>query len=216
MKDNLSVLVLGGGGHAAVVVDALLRQRPDVQIIGLLDERPEQARQRTWPTEVLGGDEHLTRFDPQQIWLINGIGSIGMAAPRRQMFEQGKRLGYRFLTVIHPAATLADQVHLGEGVQIMAGAILQTGCFIDDNSIINTRASIDHDCHIGAHSHIAPGVTLCGHVSVGHESHIGAGAVIVQGLRIGARSIVGAGAAVLHHVADSHRVVGVPAREMQG
>ncbi|MBF0124383.1 MAG: acetyltransferase [Magnetococcales bacterium] len=216
MSDQLTVLIMGGGGHAAVVVEALLRQRPEVRIVGIIDERPEQARSRVWPAEVLGGDEQLARFSPQQVWLVNGIGSVGMAAPRRQMFEQGKRLGYRFLSVIHPTAVVAAQVQLGEGVQIMAGAILQPGCGVGDNSIINTRASIDHDCQIGAHSHIAPGVVLCGGVSVGHESHIGAGAVVVQGLRIGMRSIVGAGAAVLHHVADSHRVIGVPAREMQG
>ena len=48
---------------------------------------------------------------------------------------------------------------------------------IGANSIVNTRASVDHDCRIGETVHIAPGVTLSGAVTIGDGTHIGTGAV---------------------------------------
>jgi sugar O-acyltransferase (sialic acid O-acetyltransferase NeuD family) len=209
------ILVLGGGGHASVLIEALNRQNDVYHIIGILDERPEHVTAtRSFPCPVLGGDDSLQEFAPDSVLLVNGVGSVGIVAPRRQLFERCCRLGYTFESVIHPGAILAHDIRMGHGVQIMAGAVVQTGTVIDDNVIINTRASVDHDCRIGAHTHIAPGAILCGHVQIGHAVHIGAGAIIVQGIRIGSRSIVGAGAVVLQHVEEESRVVGVPARQL--
>ena len=75
----------------------------------------------------------------------------------------------------------------------MAGAVIQPGTVIGDNSIINTHASVDHDCKIDAHVHIAPGAILCGGVCIGERSHVGTGVVIVQNCQIGPGTLVRAG-----------------------
>ena len=62
----------------------------------------------------------------------------------------------------------------------MAGAILQSGVTIGENSVVNTRASIDHHCLIESGVFISPGVVLCGGVSVEEGAFIGAGAVILK------------------------------------
>ena len=94
----------------------------------------------------------------------------------------------------------------------MAGAVIQPGTHIASDSIVNTRAAIDHDCAIGKHVHIAPGCTLSGYVTVGDETHIGAGAVVIQGINVGKRCLVAAGALVNRDLTDGDRVAGVPAR----
>ena len=48
----------------------------------------------------------------------------------------------------------------------MAGVVIQSGSVIGDNVIVNTNASVDHDCRIGQHVHLAPGVVVCGNVCV--------------------------------------------------
>jgi len=75
----------------------------------------------------------------------------------------------------------------------MAGVVIQPGCAIGENSIINTRAGVDHDCRIGHDVHVAPGATLCGTVTVEDGAFIGAGATVIQGLRVGARAVVECG-----------------------
>ena len=89
----------------------------------------------------------------------------------------------------------------------MAGCVIQTGTNIGANSIVNTRASIDHDCTIGETVHIAPGVTLSGNVRVGDRTHIGTGAVVIQGIAIDADSLVAAGAVVYRDLPAKSRLI---------
>ena len=97
----------------------------------------------------------------------------------------------------------------------MAGVVIQPGSRIGKNSIVNTKASVDHDCIIGDHVHISPGVTLSGGVTVGSTVHIGSGATIIQGMRIGDNCLVAAGAVVISPLLDSVTVAGVPAKEIE-
>jgi acetyltransferase-like isoleucine patch superfamily enzyme len=90
----------------------------------------------------------------------------------------------------------------------MQGAIIQSSVKIGKHSIINTRASIDHDCVIQDYVHIAPGVILCGNVQIGE----GAGTTIMQGIRVGKWSVIGAGSVVLKDIPDHVTAVGSPCK----
>jgi sugar O-acyltransferase (sialic acid O-acetyltransferase NeuD family) len=203
----LPVVVIGAGGHARVVIAALLIAKRNVLgCTGLAVPETDPG------VPFLGNDESLANQGPSRIELANGLGSVGRVTHRRATFEALKRQGYEFVTIVHSAAIVMKDAVLGEGVQIMAGAIVQPGCLVSDNVLINTGAIVDHDCRIGAHSHIATGARLSGGVQVELEAHIGAGATVVQGCRIGRGAVVGAGAVVIRDVAANEVVVGVPAR----
>jgi acetyltransferase-like isoleucine patch superfamily enzyme len=77
---------------------------------------------------------------------------------------------------------------------------------------VNTAAIIEHDCVIGDHVHISPGVALGGGVRIGALAHLGLGAIALPGAAIGERAVVGAGSVVLKTVPPATTVVGVPAR----
>ena len=166
------VMILGAGGHARVLADVLRLQGS--RLVGMTSN----------------DDDVLGRYSPEEIDLVNGVGSIGVPLKRRELFERFKSRGYRFTSVIHPSAILGSDVSLGEGVQIMAGVIIQPGTALGDNTLLNTRVSVDHDCVIGSHVHLAPGVILCGGVTVEEGCHVGTGAVVVQGVRIGKNTFV--------------------------
>ena len=194
------VIILGAGGHARVIAEAL--QRSGKAILGLLDARIP-AYTAVSGLMVLGGDEHLVDYSPNDVELANGIGSLpGKCEDRLRVFRTYKEKGYGFATVIHPSAVLPEELALGEGAQVMAGAILQPGVAVGINSIINTGAIVDHDCIIGDHCHIAPGTVLSGGVRVGDEAHIGTGAHVIQGMVIGRGAVVAAGATVYRPVAE--------------
>ena len=79
-------------------------------------------------------------------------------------------------------------------------------------AIINTRAIIEHECHIGPFTHIAVGAVLCGNVDVGDDSFIGANATITEGTKLGNHVIVGAGSVVRQPLPCGCMAAGVPAR----
>lgn len=204
------VIILGGGGHARVLIDIL--QTHDVEIIGITLAEPTFDELFGYP--VLGNDKAVYRWKPSDVLLVNAIGSIGIPTNRKLLYEKFHAKGYRFASVIHPSAIIASDCKLGEGVQIMAGAVLQSGSCIGNNVIINTKASIDHDTVVGQHVHIAVGSTIAGGVRIGDCAFIGAGSTIIQNIDIGANSIVAAGAVVIRDVKESTTVMGVPAREV--
>lgn len=201
-------VILGAGGHARVLL-ALMRAA-GYEVQGVCDPRLVADGTSSWEgLDVLGDDAVLAKcFDPDQIVLALGVGQLSAGTLRSRIYDQWRNRGYEFPALVHPTAWLASDVVLAEGVQVMAGSIIQPGCVIGENSIINTRASVDHDCNIAANVHVAPGATLCGSVSVASGAFIGAGAVIIQGLHIGEQAIVGAGATLVRDLGPHHTIIG--------
>ncbi len=198
------VIILGAGGHARVVIDAL--RRAGHGVAGVCG--PELTQGQTGPLGVpaIGDEAALAKLDSGKYLLANGIGSVGKIDVRKAAFEHWTLLGWRFATVTHPSAVVGSDCVLADGAQIMAGAVLQPGVHVGRNTIINTSASVDHDCRIGDHVHIAPGVVLSGDVVVGVGSHLGTGAVVIQGVSIGAGCLIGAGAVVTKVIAPGGHV----------
>lgn len=207
---NYPVIILGAGGHAKVLIDALRLQ--SVALLGVTDADSSRAGQLLFGVPIIGGDEEITKYSTEVIRLVNGLGSVRVNPQRRHLFECFKSKGYQFASVVHPSAVIAADSVLSEGVQIMAGAIIQAGCHIGVNTVINTGSIVDHDCHIGDHAHISPGVTLSGGVWIGEGAHVGTGAKVIQGVKIGLNSLVAAGAVVIRDVENGATVAGVPAK----
>lgn len=204
-------VILGGGDHAKVLVDALITSGGIVPKVALdLDSR--RWGQNIFGVPIIGDDAQLLELREQGIdSFIVGVGSTGNSHSRRKLYEKSCRHGMNPLGVQHAAAICSSTAELGKGVQLLAGAIVNSAAKIGDNVLINTGAIIEHDCRLADHVHVATGARLAGRVLVGRGSHIGIGATIRQGIRIGDGSIVGAGAVVVKDVPDGCTVVGVPA-----
>jgi len=89
---------------------------------------------------------------------------------------------------------------------------VQPDVIIGKHVIINTCASVDHDCKLEDFVHIAPCVHLAGGVLVGEGSLLGVGSSVIPYRRIGKWSIVGAGSVIVNDIPDHVTVVGVPAK----
>lgn len=203
------VIMIGNGGHARVLVDILLLQNRE--IIGYTAPEKEE---NPYGLDYTGNDQFIMEyFSPSDVELVNGIGSVSSTNLREKLYNEFKSQGYFFSSVIHPSAIIASTVKMGEGVQILAGTVIQPFAKIVDNTIVNTSASIDHDSIIGKHCHIAPGCVLSGSVHVGNGTHIGTGTTIIQNIKVGKNVLIGAGSLVIRDVEDNKVVYGCPAKE---
>lgn len=196
-----SLYLLGAGGHGQAVWN--LAQDSGYQPVAFIDHHLQVASVLELP--VYSEDRWL---QPQDALII----SIGDNTIRARLSQQ---LQVQYPVLVHPRAVRARRVTIDAGTVVMPGAVLQVGVQIGRHTIINTRASIDHESRIGDYVHIAPGAVLSGDVVVENLAQVGIGAVIDRGLRIGVGAVVGAGAVVLEHVPDYAVVVGSPARVLR-
>lgn len=209
---TLPVIVVGAGGHALVVADALLACGR--QVLGFVDPETAKAGTQMLGLPVFGGDAELHRFTPDAVVLANGIGGVGHGGGdplRAQVQLKLEAAGWHFTTVRHPAAVVSAHAQVGAGAQMLAACVVQPGAQLGRGVIVNTRAVIEHDVCVGDFAHIAPGAVLCGNVVLGAGAHVGAGATVRQGVVLGAGVVVGIGAAVVADHATGV-LVGVPAR----
>lgn len=191
------ILVVAAGGHGRVVLDALLIS--EARVRGLVDPQLKPGSE-VMGAPVLGGDEVFEDPSYSGCHLANGIGANPSTQERTAIFLRLKALGYEFVKIIHPSATVSPLAKLDEGCQIMAKAVVQCGTHIGRNVVVNTAASIDHDSVIADNVFISPGAILCGNVELGNRVFVGAGAILLPGIEIGEDAIIAAGAIVRQDV----------------
>ena len=208
-------VVVGAGGHGAVLAEALLAAGADV--LGFTDADPARHGRSVCARPVLGADDALDAHSPEAVRLVNGVGGVGVAGDtlRRRVQEGLEARGWRFAGVRHPSAVVSSHARLADDAQVLAGAIVQPGARIGRGAIVNTAAVVEHDAVVGDWTHVAPRALLCGDVRTGAHCHVGAGAVVRQGLVLGDAVIVGAGAVVVADQADAATLLGVPARRRE-
>ena len=214
-NNGRDLYVLCAGGHARVVIDILLSAKRAVA--GLIDADESLHGTSVLGVPVAGNDDFIAAMDPESVVLVNALGNrphIGTSDlhRRRALFEKFKARGFAFETVVSTDATVSKNIRLEEGSHVITRAVIQPGSVLGADTILNTGASLDHDCIVGAHSHIAPWAVLCGGVTVGDECHIGARAVLVPGITVGDGAVIGAGAVVIDNVKAGITVVGNPAQ----
>jgi UDP-perosamine 4-acetyltransferase len=202
-----AIVVVGGGGHARVVMEVLLAAGR--RVAGYTD--PASAGGAFGALSCLGDDGSLAALAGRFRYAIVAVGDN---ARRDQLAARAVELGFDLVNAIHPSAQISPSVTLGSGIAVMANAVVNAATIIHDNAIVNTAATVDHDCRIGRSVHVAPGCHLAGYVTVEDGALLGVGAVVGRGqpLRIGERAVVGAGSVVFRDVPRFATVAGNPAR----
>lgn len=208
ISPSKTLLIWGAGGHAKVVAD--LARICGWSIAGFLDEDIARHGQEFYGATILGGRDSLAT--PQTDRHAPIIVAIGSNAVRDRCIADALRAGFTVPVLIHPAAVVSPTAILESGTVVMAGAIIQAETRIGLGGIINTGASVDHDCVLGRCVHVAPGARLTGQIQVGDHTLVGVGAVVIPRVSIGKNCTIGAGAAVISDVPEGQTVVGVPAR----
>lgn len=203
---NRPIIILGFGGHAGVLLDTLTLLNKNIK--GYVAPQKDD----NFGLDFLGSDEAIQKYDPEEVILVNGLGSLPGSNRRWELEKKFSELGYEFEAVLHPSAVIATNTKLSKGVQVMAGVVIQPNVVIGDSTIINTGATIDHDSSIGAFCHISPGVTISGNVNIKDNVYIGAGTIVIQGIRIASEVAVGAGSLIYNDI-DSGKQLLQPRNE---
>ena len=210
------LIVLGGGEHARVVMDAARTQGDRWTVQGYSAPEPAAAPLREVPW--VGDDATLAArlvdlAHEERPWLVLGFGggqTAGTLAARAAVTERFP--GARWATIVHATAWVSPEATLGSGAVVLAGAIVNTGAQVLRHAIVNSAAVVEHDVVIGAGSHVAPGAVVGGGARIHENAFIGLGARIRDHVDVGAGAIVGMGAVVVETIEPGATVIGIPAR----
>ena len=198
-----SVMLMGGSGHARVLIDCI--RASGREVYGILDDTLSTGT-TVLGVPVLGKITDWTRYT-EHPFLI----AIGNNEVRGKIAREVKVV---WATVVHPTAVVSDYAVIGEGTVIMPRAVVNAGAMIGCHCIVNSGAVVEHDNKLGDYVHISPNAALGGAVSVGDGTHIGIGACVRNNICICGSSTIGAGAVVVKDIMEPGTYVGVPARRM--
>ncbi len=206
-------ILWGTKGHALVLAEIVQEQGGEV--ITLFDNSS------TADTFLPGIEIHRGQAE-YDAWLLeqentsttSAIAAIGGARgrDRRELLKIFRDSGFKTPTLVHSSAVASGSALIGENSHILAGAVIAPMAELGEACIVNTNASVDHECVLAAGVHIAPGATLCGCVRVGENTLIGAGSVVLPRIVIGSNVVIGAGSVITHDVPDGVLVYGNPAK----
>lgn len=206
------IVFWGAEGHARVLRE--LCDRQGINLVALFDNNPKAVSPFDG-VPIFYGQEGFLRWrsavgskDISCLVAIGGARGRDRIAIQRFMAEHGVPPAVG----VHPAAFVARDAVIGPGSQLLAQSAICAASVLGDACIINTKASVDHECRLGDGVHLAPGATLAGCVSVGNWTLIGPSAVVLPRIRIGENSIIGAGTVVTRDVPDNVVAYGNPAR----
>ena len=193
------MLICGAGGHAKVIFDILNSQGVEVQ--AFVGKNESISEFMGIPVEA--------NYDPAKYPESSLIIGTGDNQLRKKIALE---VTHEISTVIEESASVSKHAHIGSGTVIFHQSVVQAGTRLGNHVIINSSASVDHDCVLEDFVHVSPNATLCGGVTVGEGTLVGAGAVIIPNTKIGKWSVIGAGAVVVEDIPDHCVVMGNPAK----
>jgi sugar O-acyltransferase (sialic acid O-acetyltransferase NeuD family) len=199
-----TLLLIGAGGHAWVVLDSIRKCNPDLQL-EIRDDNISLEGQ-----EIAGIPIKTPVGEISSDFLVHV--AIGNNTARQRLCNNLLLRGISLYTIIHPDAMISPFAQIAHGCFIAARSVVAPQAHLGIGVIINHGSIIDHHCDIKKFSHIAPNVTLGGSVQVGQNCLVGASATVLPKLIIGDNATIGAGAVVTKNVSQGQLVLGVPAR----
>ena len=197
------LVIIGASGHGKVVAD--IARKTGYEKICFLDDNDRLTECGGY--SVVGKSSDWGNFDGDVFV------AIGNAKIREQIMEE--LVGRTVPILLHPNAVIGENVSIGFGTVVVAGAIINPGATIGKGCIINTGASVDHDCKIDDFVHVSVGAHIAGTVKVGKGTWIGVGAVVKNNLNICGGCMIGAGAVVIKDICNPGTYIGVPARNVK-
>ncbi len=212
------LIILGASGNSTDIVDSVAdinaqSGKAVFECMGFLDDNADLHGTTFHGLPVLGAIGDAPDYDGAVF--VNGVGSINTYWRRDEIVAATGLGDDRFVSIIHPSASIAPSASVGTGCALFANVSVSAGAAIGDHVMVLAGSGINHHSTIGDHCCLATGAAISGNVTVGRLSFIGANAAIHPDISIGERTVVGMGAAVLEDVGDDVVVAGVPAKQLR-
>ncbi len=210
MAIKKDLILIGGGGHCASVID-VIETSGVYNIIGVLD-REDKIGTQVMGYSIIGTDENIQDYAKDNVEFLITVGQIRSPRIRQKIFERIKANEGKLATLISPLAHVSAHAKVREGSVVMHGVIVNAGVIIGQNCIINTKATIEHGSTIGNDTHISTHTIINGDCKIGNRVFIGSGTIVNHGVIVSSDIIVSSGSLVRKSLVQAGVYFGNPVR----
>jgi sugar O-acyltransferase (sialic acid O-acetyltransferase NeuD family) len=202
------LVIIGAGGHAVSVANVALSAGFNIHCF--VDNK--QSRDTLLGYKVISSVTELCN----QNNFFYAIG-IGDNAIRERIINEmiGLIPHATYPRLIHKSAEISLFTEVGDGTVVMPKAVIGPNSKVGKFCLINTQASIDHDCVMLDYSSLAPAAVTGGTVMIGRRTAISIGAIIKHGINIGDDCVVGANSYLNRDLPSNVVAYGTPAKQVR-
>ncbi|MDD3875053.1 MAG: acetyltransferase [Bacteroidales bacterium] len=194
-------------GNALEAVNCI--DKGKYKLMGFVDDTPEKQGQIAWGFQVFSR-EVLTENNHAKVLAVPG--SPSSYIHRTEIITKLGISEERFVTIIHPLASVSPFAKIGYNVLIMAGVVITSNAVIGNHVCILPNTVVHHDSIIEDYSLIGSNVTIAGNSIIKSNCYVGSGTSIINGVTVGAFSLIGLGSNVITSIPENSKVVGNPGR----
>lgn len=195
-------IVVFGTGQLAEVMTFYLSQEPDITVAGYtVDAAYMPPGRRFLGRPVAPWEEIAAHFPPEDYHLIGPVSYRDNNRLRRDRYLQGKAMGYRFASYIHPSSHVAGS-EIGENSIILEDCTVQPFARIGTGCILWSKVHIGHHAQVGDFCFFASFCGIAGNARIGNRVFFGGQTGLVDNKSVGSDCIVGAGTILTDNLPD--------------
>jgi sugar O-acyltransferase (sialic acid O-acetyltransferase NeuD family) len=188
MDTMKKVIIIGAGAHAAEIEEYIIENnqiKPEIEIIGYLDDSQENYRKSQLLFPLLGG---VFSFDvTPDIELILSIGNLAL---RSKIIIHFSEKNIKFTNFIHHTSRVFRTSKLGVGNVICPYTQIGPNVSIGNHNTFNNKSSIGHDSVIGNNNMFCPNMGLSGNTVVGNNNFFSLNVVTIPNITIGDNNVI--------------------------
>lgn len=204
------LIIVGAGGLARELytwASEIWEVQNEYVFCGFLSDYPDDLDGYDYPISIIGS---IKEYIPAgEEYFLMGIAD---PAAKLRIASALEERGAKFITLIHPKASVPKNTKVGRGCVLFAYAYLGADVNVGNFVLFNSFNTIGHDTSIGDGCTVSSFVNIMGRTQIGTGVFVGSHASILPKAKVGDFATVGAGTVVVRSVKPKTTVFGVPAK----
>lgn len=140
--------------------------------------------------------------------------ALGDTEARKHYAEIIERKGGKFVSIIHPKASVSPNAVIGEGSFIDEYVSISDNVRLGKHTLVQRLATVGHDTKIGDYVTLGAYTFCGGNSTIGDCSTLHVRTTLLRNVNVGSNAVVGAGSVVIKKVKDGDHVFGNPAKRI--
>lgn len=203
----------GNSIEALSVLQSINAVKPEWDFVGFVDDNPDKKDQGCGGYRVMGDRTFLQ--EREDVFVLAVPGSPVSFLSRPGIIRSLGIDRRRFVTLIHPSASIGIECMLGENTLLMNNVVLTADVKLGHHVVVLPNTILSHNTRVGSFTVIGSNTSVSGNVSIGENCYIGSRTSVINGVSIGDRSIVGIGSNVIRSIQPDGVFAGNPARKLR-